>query len=187
VYGTLLAQSVCQNAVITALLRQGTWHTVRQRLREWLYDGVDKADPCRTQVEVSACFAPLLRWVLAWWHGETLALALDATAHGEMVVALVISVLYRSNAIPIAWEILPVNQPGAWMEDSSRALQSERVPVGSDAREHSMALDLRRPLSGPGPAPALHAKNRHHARDTGGQQRQRIPPLQSPLRGRRGL
>lgn len=115
VYGTLLAQSACQNAVITALLLRGAWHTVRQRLREWLYDGTDKAAPCRTQVDVPGCFAPLLRWVLAWWQGDTLALALDATAHGERVVALVISVLYRSNAIPVAWEILPANQPGAWM------------------------------------------------------------------------
>jgi hypothetical protein len=88
---------------------------VRQRLREWLYDGADKAAPCRTQVEVTACFAPLVRWVLAWWQGDSLALALDATAHGALVVALVISVLYRGNAIPIAWEILPANSPGAWM------------------------------------------------------------------------
>jgi hypothetical protein len=115
VYGTLLAQSACQNAVLTALLLRGGWHTVRQRLREWLYDGADKATPGHTQVEVGACFAPLLRWVLAWWQSETLALALDATAHGERVVALVISVLYRSNAIPVAWAILPANQPGAWM------------------------------------------------------------------------
>jgi len=115
VYGTILAQSACQNAVITALLTRGAWHTVRQRLREWLYDGADKAAPCRTQVEVSACFAPLLGWVLAWWQGDTVALALDATAHGDLVVALVISVLYRGNAIPVAWAILPANQPGAWM------------------------------------------------------------------------
>lgn len=115
VYGTVLAQSACQNAVITALLSRGGWHTVRQRLREWLYDGGDKAAPCGTQVEVSACFAPLLGWVLAWWQGTTLALALDATAHGELVVALVISVMYRGSAIPVAWAILPANQPGAWM------------------------------------------------------------------------
>lgn len=88
---------------------------MRQRLREWLYDGADKAAPCRPQVEVTACFGPLLRWVLAWWQGDTLALALDATAHGEVGVALVISVLYRSNAIPVAWAILPANQPGPWM------------------------------------------------------------------------
>jgi hypothetical protein len=85
VSGTLLAQRACHNAVITALLTHRTWHALRQRLREWLDDGADKADPCHTQGEVTACFAPLLRWVLAWWQGETRALALGATAHGEVV------------------------------------------------------------------------------------------------------
>jgi hypothetical protein len=77
--------------------------------------GPTKPTRVTTQVEVTACCAPLLRWVLAWWQGDSLALALDATAHGEVVVALVISVLDRGNAIPIACEILPANQPGAWM------------------------------------------------------------------------
>jgi len=39
-------------------------HALRQYLREWLYDGTDKATPCTTQVNVRACFVPLLRWVL---------------------------------------------------------------------------------------------------------------------------
>src|SRR5205085_3243037 len=34
--------------------------------------------------------APLLRWVLGWWQGRELALAVDATAHREAVVALVV-------------------------------------------------------------------------------------------------
>lgn len=36
VVGTILAQSACQNAVITALLLFGKWHALRQHLREWL-------------------------------------------------------------------------------------------------------------------------------------------------------
>jgi len=67
VYGSILAQSSCQSAVGTALLTVGHWHGIRQYLREWLYDGNDKAAPCRTQLDVTLCFAPLLRWVLAWW------------------------------------------------------------------------------------------------------------------------
>jgi hypothetical protein len=81
VYGVILAQSACQSAVVTALL--ACVHVVRQRLREWLYDGVDKAAPCRTQVEVSQCFAPLLRWVLSDWQGREIVLALDVTLHGR--------------------------------------------------------------------------------------------------------
>ena len=122
VYGTILAQSACQDAVIAALLTLGAWHGLRQHLREWLYDGEDKAAPCHTQVDVTLCFAALLRWLLSWWQGQQLALAIDATAHGDRVVALVVSVLYRGSAIPVAWQVLPANTPGAWMPHLLRLL-----------------------------------------------------------------
>ncbi len=115
VYGAILAGSACQNAVVAALLSLGKWDTVRQHLREWLYDGPDKAAPCQTQVEVSLCFGPLIRWVLCFWQGHDLALAIDPTLHGDKVVSLAVSILYRGCAIPIAWLILPANQQGAWM------------------------------------------------------------------------
>ena len=115
VYGTILAHSACQNAVITALAGVGCWNGLRQHLREWLYSGPDKARPCNTQVEVSLCFGPLLRWLLSWWQGNHLALAIDATLHRDQVCALVISVLYRGNAIPVAWHILPANKKGPWI------------------------------------------------------------------------
>ncbi len=115
VFGTILAHSACQNAVVAALLAIGRWHSLRQYLREWLYDGKDKAAPCRTQLEMQLCFAPLLRWLLTWWTGDQLALAIDATTHRDRLSAVVISVLYRSSAIPVAWHILPGNQPGPWI------------------------------------------------------------------------
>ncbi len=93
------------------------WHATRQYLREWLYDGTDRAAPCRVQLEVETCFAPLLRWVLAWWEGPELTLAVDPTAQGEELVALVVSVVYRGLAIPVAWRLKPGGQPGAWMPD----------------------------------------------------------------------
>jgi hypothetical protein len=123
VSGTILAHSSCQNAVISALFWLGRWHTVRQYLREWLYDGGDRAAPCQTEVTVTTCFAPLLRWILSWWQSEQLALALDATYHGTEHVALVVSVLYRGAAIPVAWAILPANQPGPWLPHELRLLR----------------------------------------------------------------
>jgi len=123
VYGTILAQSACQSAVSTALLVLGTWHALRQRLREWLYDGADKAAPCQTHIEVAHCCDPVLRWLLDWWQAQELALAVDATLHGDRVTALVVSVLYRGSAIPVAWCILPANQPGAWMSPMLRLLR----------------------------------------------------------------
>jgi hypothetical protein len=127
--GAVLAQSACQSAVVAALLALGTWHGLRQYLREWTDDGEDKAAPCGTQLDVAACFAPLLRWVLAWWRGDQLALAVDATAHGDRVVALVVSVLYRGAALPVAWHILPANQPGAWRPHCLRLLRLLRPAV----------------------------------------------------------
>lgn len=122
VYGTILARSACQNAVTAALLAMGRWHCLRQYLREWLYDGRDKAAPCQTQLEINLCFAPLLRWLLSWWTGDQLALAIDATTHKDRVTAVVISVLYRSSAIPIAWHILPGNRPGPWIAPTVQLL-----------------------------------------------------------------
>ena len=123
VYGALLAKSACQSAVISALSSIATFHAKRQFLREFLRDGSEKATPCNTQLDVTLCFAPLLRWLLSLWKGQQLALAIDATAQGDRVVALVVSVLYRGGAIPIAWSILPANRKGPWIPNILRLLQ----------------------------------------------------------------
>lgn len=116
VYGTVLAKSACQSAVVHELEDLMPAGTARQRLREWLKDGRDKARPCHSQVEVTVCFPLLLRWIISWWQGSTtLPLAIDAVAHQDRVVALVVSVLYRGCAMPVAWFIVPAHEPGAWM------------------------------------------------------------------------
>ena len=70
--------------------------------------------PRRYQVDVARCFTGLLRWLLTWWKGRDLALALDVTALGDRLVVLSLSVLYRGTALPVAWQVLPANRPGAW-------------------------------------------------------------------------
>ena len=70
----------------------------------------------------SSCFAPLLRWVLAWWEGTELTLAIDPTSKGADLVALVISVVYRGLAIPVAWRLKTGGQPGPWMPDIAALL-----------------------------------------------------------------
>ena len=90
-----------------------------------MYDGSDRARPCRTELDVRLCFAPLLRWVLAWWRSGRLApvsstgqaLAVDPTLKGAQTTAIVISVVYyRSCAILVAWRILRATQRGSWMD-----------------------------------------------------------------------
>ena len=123
VLGTLLARSACQSAVVLALSLYQNPHALRQRLREWLYDGCDKRAACRTQLDVQACFAPLLRWVLAWWHERQLVLALDASLDRNRHAALVVSLLYRGTALPLAWQLLPANTKGAWRSHLLRLLR----------------------------------------------------------------
>ena len=123
VCGAILAGSACQNAVASALAPWRKWNNLRQYLREWLYDGSDRARPCQTQLDVTLCFAPLLRWVLAWWNADCLALAIDPTLKGAQTTAIVISVLYRSCAIPVAWHIHRANHKGAWMDPSVELLK----------------------------------------------------------------
>ena len=129
VCGTILAGSACQNAVAAALSPWGNWNRRRQYLREWLYDlglvkGSDRARPCRTELDVSLCFAPLLKWALSWWCGNRLALAVDPTLKGDDTAAIVISVLYRGCAIPVAWRILRAKRPGGWMDPIVELLQA---------------------------------------------------------------
>lgn len=118
VFGTVLAGSACERAVLTALeplVTASGIPALRQRLREWLRNGTEKLVPGRTEVVVEECFAPLLRWVLTWWQGTTLPLALDATLLHDRLVVLTISVVYRGGAIPVAWHVTAANRKGTWL------------------------------------------------------------------------
>ena len=81
----------------SALSAKGNWNSLRQYLREWLYDGSDRARPCQTELDVTLCFAPLLRWVLSWWLSSRLALAIDPTLKGDQITAIVISVVVNGG------------------------------------------------------------------------------------------
>ena len=152
--GAILAGSACQNAVASALSIRGNWNNLRQYLREWLYDGGDRARPCKTELEVSLCFAPLLKWVLAWWSSGRLspvsstgqALAVDPTLKGEDTTAIVISVVYRSCAIPVAWRILRANKRGSWMDPIVELLQALAPAV---PREMTVVVLCDRGLASP--------------------------------------
>ena len=93
-----------------------TEETVRQRLRESLYDAGDKRGVHRREIDPVLCFAPLLKWILSHWMSEdqVLFLALDATTLRQTFTVLSISVLVGSCAIPVAWTVLPATQAGEW-------------------------------------------------------------------------
>jgi len=129
--GMVLARSCALTAVSTFLaegLRQKD-NTVRQRLREWCYEANAKRGKKRQEVHVETCFAPLLSWVLSWWSGTQLAIALDATTLGSRFVVLAISVLYRGCAIPVAWVVLEAGKKQAWRREWLRMLRQLRPAV----------------------------------------------------------
>ncbi len=103
-------------AVFLARLRGRGYGAQRQQLRAWCNDAPDKRGRKRREVDMQACFAPLLRGVLASWsRGEQrLALALDATMRGQRFTVLAISVVYRGCAIPVAWAGAPATTKGKW-------------------------------------------------------------------------
>jgi Transposase DDE domain len=129
--GMVVARS-CALSAVSGVLAQ--WldrkaHTVRQQLRELCYEAPAKRGEDRQEVVVETCFVPLLEWVLSWWDGHQLALALDATTLGRRVVALAVSVLYRGCAIPVAWTVLPAGQKHAWRPEWLRMLRQVRRAV----------------------------------------------------------
>jgi hypothetical protein len=124
VAGVLAAESGCEAAILSALAPLGVEpQALRARLRALLYDGGDRAAPCAVSLDVEACFAPLLAWVVRWWEGQTLPLAIDATSLRDRQVVLSVSVLYRGNAIPVAWVVMPHRGKGAWIPELGRLLR----------------------------------------------------------------
>jgi len=129
--GMVLARS-CALSAVSLFLAQGVErkpNTVRQQLREFCYEAKAKRGGPRQEVAVETCFAPLLAWVLSWWEGNQLALAVDATTLGQRFVVLVISVLYRGCAIPVAWTVLPATEKHAWRGEWLRMLRQVRAVV----------------------------------------------------------
>jgi hypothetical protein len=129
--GMVLARSCALSAVsaFLAASRGRKPDTVRQQLREWCYEARAKRGGPRQELKVESCFAPLLAWVLRWWEGHQLALAVDATTLGQRFVVLVISVLYRGCAIPVAWTVLPATEKHGWRGEWLRMLRQVRAVV----------------------------------------------------------
>ena len=129
--GLVLARSCGLTAVSVFLAHRQhrKENTVRQQLREWCDEAPAKRGVHRQALAVETCFAPLLRWVLHWWPGAQLALALDATTLGDRFAVLAISVRYRGCAIPVAWAVLPATTKGAWKAEWLRLLQQLQTTV----------------------------------------------------------
>ena len=133
-FGMVLARSCALTSVaffLARLLGQQP-NTLQQRLREFYQEAAAKAGTQRRDLEVTTCFAPLLRWILRDWTGRQLPLALDATTLGTRFVVLAISVVYRGTAMPVAWKILPALAKQSWQEPWLELLRTFQGVVPAD-------------------------------------------------------
>jgi hypothetical protein len=127
----VLARS-CALSAVSLFLAKGLdrkANTVRQQLREWCYEVQAKRGGPRRELGVERSLAPLLAWVLSWWDGNQLALAVDATTLGQRFVGLVVSVVDRGCAIPVAWTVIAATEPHAWRREWLRMLREVRVAI----------------------------------------------------------
>jgi hypothetical protein len=84
-YGIALTRSCGRLTVATflALLMRQKVATVEQRLYEWCCPAARKAGGKRQTVDVTTCFLPLLRWVVALWATTQMAWPLTRRAWGR--------------------------------------------------------------------------------------------------------
>jgi hypothetical protein len=121
-FGIVLAQAcgLTTVAVTLAYVLGCPELTIREQLRDWYRDAIDKSGAKRGRkrrsLEVSLCFAPLRCWIVAWTDPtcDQLALAMDASTLGQRFTILSISVVVRGCAIPVAWRIVEATRAGAW-------------------------------------------------------------------------
>jgi hypothetical protein len=121
-------------ATYAALLLRQSQNTFRQRLREFYKDAAHKAGAQRRELDITLCFAALMRWIVRLWtpQHKCLALALDATPLKQRFTVLSISVLYQQRALPVAWTIMPANQPGSWQPYWEALLEALRNAIPKD-------------------------------------------------------
>ena len=119
-------------ATFLALLLNDKLANIEQRLYEWCLDAPDKAGSNRQALDVTSCFVPLLRWIVRLWHGDQLALTVDASSLSDRFVVLAVSVVYRGCAIPVAWTILPAGQKHAWRTEWIRMLRLLRPAIPAE-------------------------------------------------------
>jgi hypothetical protein len=111
-------------ALFLSMLCAESEAAIRERLRDVYRPAGSKAGARRgiprCELDVAKTSGELLRWCAggaepgAGRRAKRLVVALDATNLGERFLILSISVVCRGGAVPIAWRVLPANQPGEW-------------------------------------------------------------------------
>ena len=69
-----------------------------------------------------------MRWVLSLYKSNGLALAVDPTMLSARPCVIVVSVVYRGCAIPVAWDVMPANKPGKRIGPAADSLTAYPSP-----------------------------------------------------------
>ncbi len=110
------SSSLTRVSEFIARINQEKSNTVRRRLKEWYQDSQAKKGKKRRELDVTQCFAPLLKWILSLWNSpdKWLPLAIDTTNIGSNFTVLSLNVLYQGCGIPVAWKIVKGTEKGSW-------------------------------------------------------------------------
>jgi Transposase DDE domain len=173
-FGIALAQSALLNRVVLALaVALGTaFNTLRQRLRHG-YRPHAGADGNDRSFDVTACLGPLLRWATAGFTDRRLALAIDPTNLGDRFTILTVSVVFRSCAVPVAWQVQAGGAKGSWNEHWKRLLGLLRAALGAGWQVLVLSdrglesKDLFEAITGLGWHPLMRVKKGGHFRPEG--------------------
>jgi Transposase DDE domain len=128
------SSSITRISQFISRLNQEKSNTVRQRLKEWYQDANSKKGEKRSELDVTECFAPLLKWILSMWHSEEkwLPLGIDTTNIGQNFTVLSLHVLYQNCAIPVAWKIVKGTEKGSWKPHWYKLFQSLKDAIPPD-------------------------------------------------------
>ncbi len=115
-----------QISALLALVLHQQEQAVVQRLREWYLDAHQKSGKQRRELEVSTCFAPLLRWIVRLWEpgNQQMVLVLDATSLADRWTVWSVSVVLRGCALPVAWKVVGGHEKGSWRPHWEKLLGS---------------------------------------------------------------
>lgn len=137
-FGTLWAHASGLSTVALFLSKTLGWTypAARKCLAEFYKEAPAKSGvkqgQKRRDFDVTTCFAPLLRWILALWQGQRLPLALDVTNLGDRFHVLCVSVVVRGVAIPVAWKVLLGGVKNPWNPHWQKLLQQLQPAVPGD-------------------------------------------------------
>lgn len=110
----MMHQTESKHILIIAMMITGILIGKKAQLSEMSYHVPHQAKPDsinkrfyrfvkNKRVDVQTCYFPFAKAILSHFSGKTLYLAMDASQVGRGCMVLMISVVYKSKALPLAW------------------------------------------------------------------------------------